>query len=306
MLTNRPFRFGVVAAQACSGDEWVAKARRAEALGYSTFVVPDTLGPTLAPATALAVLAAATRTIHLGTFVLANDFRNPVHVARECATLDFLSGGRFELGLGAGRPGAGQDNRKLGIPFDSGGVRVDRLAEALGIVKALLGGRRVSASGPYYAIADAEAWPRPIQQPRPPVLVAGGGRRLLSLAAREADIVGLGVRPDADEADLKERIDWLRVAAGDRFPHLELNMNLVAVVGTRRPDPRVSERIRDFFHLDLDQLVQARSPFILRGAPEEMCEQLLGCRERLGISYVTLAEDLMETFAPVVERLAGR
>src|SRR5689334_861147 len=191
MVIHHPFRFGVVAAQARSGDEWLAAARRAEALGYSTFLIPDTLGQTLAPLPALAAAAAATRTLRVGTFVLANDMRNPVLVAREAATIDFLSGGRLELGLGAGRPSAGDDNRKLGISFDSGGVRVERLAEALGIIKALLGGQRATAPGPHYAVADADVFPRPVQQPRPPILLAAGGRRLLALAAREADIVAL-------------------------------------------------------------------------------------------------------------------
>jgi len=127
-MSKRPFRFGVVTGQSGSAEEWIAKARRAESLGFSTFLVPDTLGQTFAPLPALAVVAAATLSIRLGTYVLANDHRNPVLVARESATLDFLSGGRFELGMGAGRPGVEEDNRKLGIPFDSGGVRVERLA----------------------------------------------------------------------------------------------------------------------------------------------------------------------------------
>src|SRR6266508_4025644 len=129
MSAHRQFRFGVVASGAGSGEEWVERARRVESLGYSTLVMPDTLGPTLTPIPALGVVAGATRSLRLGTYVLANDFRNPVLLARECATLDFLSGGRLEVGLGAGRPGAEADHRKLGVPFDSGGVRVERLAE---------------------------------------------------------------------------------------------------------------------------------------------------------------------------------
>src|SRR5262249_49174632 len=127
MPNQRPFRFGVVAAQARSGEEWVAKARRAEALGYAAFLKPDTLSPTLRPLPALAAAAAATHSIRLGTYVLANDFRSPVLLARECAAIDFLSDGRFELGLGAGRPDSEHENRILGIPFASGGVRVERL-----------------------------------------------------------------------------------------------------------------------------------------------------------------------------------
>jgi len=130
MATNRAFRFGVMAPQAASGEEWVERARRFESLGFSTLLMPDTLGPTLAPMPALAAAAAATRSLRVGTYVLANDMRNPVLLARETATLDLVSNGRFELGLGAGRPGAEEDNRKLGIPWESAGTRVSRLAVA--------------------------------------------------------------------------------------------------------------------------------------------------------------------------------
>src|ERR1700682_2147845 len=140
----RPFRFGVVAAAARSADEWITKARRAESLGYATLVIPDNLRYTLAPLPALAVAAAATRTLRVGTYVLANDLRNPVLLAKDVATLDLLSGGRFELGLGAGRPDAAAENRMLGLPFDFGAVRVARLAESIGILKAVLGGPPVS------------------------------------------------------------------------------------------------------------------------------------------------------------------
>ncbi|MHB8647497.1 MAG: LLM class flavin-dependent oxidoreductase, partial [Thermomicrobiales bacterium] len=167
-MTSHPFRFGVVAAQARSGEEWAAKARRVEALGYATLVIPDTIQHTLAPLPALAVAAAATRTLRVGTYVLANDYRNPVMLAKEAATLDLLSGGRFELGIGAGRPTAAADSRMLGIPFAAGGVRLARRAESLAIIKPLLAGQRASTTGSHYATADAEISPLPIQQPRLP------------------------------------------------------------------------------------------------------------------------------------------
>ena len=298
MMIHHPFRFGVVAAQARSGDEWRAAARRAEALGYSTFLIPDTLGQTLAPLPALAAAAAATQTLRVGTFVLANDMRNPVLVARESATIDFLSGGRFELGLGAGRPSAGDDNRKLGIPFDSGGVRVERLAEALGIIKALLGGQRATATGPHYAVADADIYPKPVQQPRPPILLAAGGKRLLALAAREADIVALAVPPDTNRAAVEEKIGWLRQEAGERFSQLELGVNLM-VVGQQAPAWMPPG-------MDLAKLLQSRSLAVAMGTIDEICDQLLERRESLGISYIMVADALKEGFAPVVERLAGR
>jgi probable F420-dependent oxidoreductase len=297
MQTQRPFRFGVVAGQARSGDEWISIARRAEALGYSIFLIPDTLGPTLAPLPALTFAAAATETIHLGTFVLANDMRNPVLVARECATIDFLSGGRFELGLGAGRPSADGDHRKLGIPFDSGATRVERLAEALKIIKELLSGQTISAAGSYYTIDGADVFPRPSR--RPPILIAAAGQRLLTLAAREADIVTLAIGPNEPLAAFEERVGWLRRQAGERFEQLELGLNLVAV-GDQMPQWLVRSG------LELSQLVAAKSPAALIGTLDQMCEQLLDRRESLGISYFTVSAELMETLAPVVSQLSNR
>lgn len=299
MEIHHLFRFGVVANQAGSAEEWETKARRAEALGFSTFLMPDHLGPGLATIPALAVAAAVTRTIHLGTYVLANDFRNPVQVARESATLDVLSRGRFELGIGAGRPTAATDYRMLGIPMEAGGVRVERLGEAIEIVKTLLSGQKVSAPGRHYAIADAEVFLRPVQRPRLPILVAGAGKRLLSLAARQADIVALGLRPDESEADLKEKIEWVRQAAGDRFQRLEINVNLIAVGN------QVPRYLRSRLGFEVAELERSRSPFVLMGTPVQMCDQLRARREALGVSYVTVSEDLMEALAPVVERLAG-
>ena len=295
----RPFRFGIVAASARSAQEWVDKAQRAESLGYATLVIPDNLQYTLAPLPALATVAAATRTLRIGTYVLANDLRHPVLLAKDVATLDLLSGGRFELGLGAGRPDAATENRMLGLPFDSGAVRVARLAESIGILKALLDGRRVSTSGTYYDVADAEVSPRPVQQPRPPILVAGSGRQLLSLAAREADIIALGLPPDTPQAAVAERIDWIREAAGDRFAEIELNLNLMAV------GDQVPRWIAAQLRLTAADLAERGSIAALTGSTEQMCETLVQRRERLGFSYVLVSDEFMELFAPVVERLAG-
>src|SRR6267143_6331988 len=164
-MQNKPFRFGVVTAQASSGRDWLAKAQRIESLGYATLVMPDGLRYTLSPLPALASAAAATHRLRVGTYVIDNDYRNPVQLAKEAATLDFLSGGRLELGIGAGRPAAAEDNRMLGIPFDSGAVRVARLAESIALIKALLSGQTVTATGPHYSAANAQVSPRPLQQP---------------------------------------------------------------------------------------------------------------------------------------------
>jgi probable F420-dependent oxidoreductase len=299
----RAFRFGVVAAFARSGDDWTTTARRAESLGYATLVIPDGLRHTLAPFPALAMAAAATRSLRVGTYVLANDLRHPVLVAKDAATLDLLSGGRFELGIGAGRPDAGQDTRMLGVPFDPGHVRLARLAESLAILKALLAGQSIpSATGPHYTFSEADISPRPVQPPRPPILVAGSGPQMLALAAREADIVALGVPPDASEAAVAEKIDGLRQAAGSlaRFEQLELNINLMAV------GHQVPRFISGQLGLSADDLARAGAVSALVGTPDEMCATLLRRREQLGISYVLVSDELMDALAPVVERLAGR
>jgi probable F420-dependent oxidoreductase len=298
-MTAHPFRFGVVAAIARSGEEWVAKARAVEALGYATLVMPDGLRHSLAPLPALAAAAVTTRSLRLGTYVIANDYRNPVLLAKEAATLDVLSGGRFELGIGAGRPGAAEDNRMLGLTFDSGAVRVARLAESLALLKTLLAGQPASATGPHYAVASAEVTPRPVQQPRPPILVAGSGRHLLALAAREADIVALGVAPTEPEAAVAEKIGWLREAAGTRFEQLELNLNLMAV------GQQVPQYVARQMGLTADSLARSGAVSAVMGSTDEMCETLLRRRESLGISYFMVGDELMEAFAPVVERLAG-
>jgi probable F420-dependent oxidoreductase len=298
-MTHHPFRFGVVVAQARTAQEWVDKARRVEALGYSILLMPDTIEHSLSPMPALTAAAAATQSLRVGTYVTANDFRSPVLLAKEAATVDFLSGGRFELGIGAGRPGAAGDNRMLGIPFDSGGTRVERLAESVGIIKALLEGLRAGSTGRHYAVADAQIFPKPVQQPRPPLLIAGSGKQMLGLAAREADIVALGVRPDETEAAVGEKIGWLREAAGERFANLEININMVAI------GQHVPEWLLARMGLTLEQLTRSDAISALLGTTAEMCERLLARREALGISYINVSDELMEAFSPVVEQLAG-
>ncbi|HEV2013648.1 MAG TPA: TIGR03621 family F420-dependent LLM class oxidoreductase [Candidatus Dormibacteraeota bacterium] len=298
-MTGRPFRFGVVAAAARTGEEWAEKARRVESMGYATVLTPDGLKYTLAPLPALTAAAMATRSLRIGTYVIANDFRNPVLLAKEAATVDWLSGGRFELGIGVGRPAAAEDNRMLGIPFDSGARRVARLAESLTVLKTLLSGQTATAPGPYYAAANAEISPRPVQQPRPPILVGASKRHLLELAAREADIIALGVAPSEPESGVAERIGWIRDAAGPRFDQLELNLNLMAV------GQQVPRWIASQMGLTAESLARSGAASALVGTRDEMVETLQRRRESLGISYIAVADELMEGLAPVVERLAG-
>ncbi len=188
---HHPFRFGVTAASAPSHTAWVATARRAEELGYSTLLIPDrtTVG-SLAPMPALAIAAEATTVLRIGSFVFCNEYRHPVMLAREAATLDLLSEGRFELGLGAGV--SADESRRMGMPFANAGTRVGHLEETLQLMKLLFTEETVNFSGQYYTITEMKGNIRPVQQPYPPLLVAGAGERMLKLAAREANIIAIG------------------------------------------------------------------------------------------------------------------
>ena len=280
-----PFRFGVVAAQSASGDAWVDRARRLESMGYDSLLVPDGLRQVLEPFAALAALASATRSLRLGTYVLATDLHNPVRIAKQSATLDFLSGGRFELGLGAGRPDAAADADLLGLPFVSAGERVERLAGALSHIKSLL--------------SNGQVGPGPLQRP-PRIMVAGSGRKMLSIAGEQADIVALGLQPTATEDQALERVGWLREAAGGRFEQLELNINLMAV------GDRVPRYVEMRMGLTAGRLGEMGSVAAVVGSVDQMCQTLERRRDRVGLSYIAVSDEMAETLAPVVERLAGR
>jgi probable F420-dependent oxidoreductase len=298
-MSTRKFRFGVVAGQARSGQEWLEMARRIEGLGFTTMVIPDTLQYTYSPLVALAAAAAMTSTLRFGTYVIANDYRHPVMLAKEAATLDALSGGRLELGIGAGRPAAAADNAMLGLPFDSGAVRVERLAESLAILKRLFAGEKVDFAGKHYSTTNATLSPAPVQR-RLPILIAAGQPRLLRLAAREADMIALAVQPEESEAQVAERIGWIRQAAGERFADVAININLMAVGG------RVPRQVEMMRGADgARQLAESDAIPVLKGTPEQMCDRLEWLRERLAINYVLVADQLVDALAPVVSRLAG-
>ena len=306
----RPFRFGVTVPAALSGPGWVAKAKRAEHLGYSVLAVPDHFRDQLAPVPALTAAALATTRLRVASLVFCNDFRHPVVLAKETATLDVLSGGRFELGLGAGWIRAEYD--QAGIPFDAPGTRIERLEETVTIVKGLLAGERVTFTGRHYTIAELEGRPVPVQRPHPPILIGGGGQRTLSLAAREASIVGFvpralkdgsGLdRADFGEAALRQKIEWVRAAAGDRFDSLELNALIQAVVVSDQRT-HTADQLAARFKVARDLVLE--SPYVLLGTIDEICDTIRQRRERYGISYLTVFERDMEAFAPVVEGLAG-
>jgi probable F420-dependent oxidoreductase len=308
----KPFRFGINARDAGSRAEWQDKARRIEALGYSVLLVPDHLAAMLATIPAVVSAGDATKSLRVGTNVLNNDLRHPVLLAREAATIDLLTDGRLELGLGAGymRP----EYDQAGLRFDRGGVRVERLAEAVMIIKGLLSGARVDFAGEHYCVTGHTVYPRPVQRPHPPIIIGGNGPRLLALAAKEANTVNLtgitftqgGVAPDMSGwkvAGLEERLRVVREAAGVRFDRLELSAQIqrVVVTGDRR---QAAEELRKAWRqLSIDEILEA--PFVLIGTVDEMVDALRARRDRWGISYFVTFEQYLETLAPVVSRLAG-
>jgi len=305
-----PFRFAVQQGSARSGEAWAATARRAESIGYDMLVMPDHLGQQLSPFAALAAAAAATTHLRIGAFVFANDYRHPLILAREAATLDFLSGGRFEMGLGAGWMTT--DYRQLGMTYEPAPRRIDRLEEAIPLIKRLLAGETVTHNGTHYQLDRASTGVPPVQKPRPPLAIGGGGPRMLRLAVREAEIVGLVPgfdahgRPhfrQATETATAEKVALIREAAGDRFDRLELNLWLgdAALVGSGNSLlGSVAAAAR------WAPTAVYGSPYVLYGTLASVREKLLRRRDKLGISYYTVPSHAMESMAPLVGALAGK
>jgi probable F420-dependent oxidoreductase len=294
---HRPFRFGVTAAHAPSHTAWITTARRVEELEYSTLLIPDrtTVG-SLAPFPALAVAAQATTKLRFGSFVFCNGYRHPVMLAREAATLDMLSEGRFELGLGAGV--SSDEFKRMGLPFANAGTRVGHLEETLQLLKLLFTEETVNFSGKHYTITELKGKIRPVQQPYPPLLVAGAGERMLKLAAREANIIAIGSKisahgVDPTDAPLEQKIAWIKEAAGPREADLELSQTIY--------DLEITDSEASLSPLTGRWIVPKR-PF----NTEEAVAYLLEQRERYGFSYLQVSEGQVENFAPVVARLAGK
>ncbi len=312
MASDRRFRFGAQISFATSGEEWVAKARRLEEMGYSTLCTPDHFDDQLAPMPALLAAAMATSTLRVGTLVLDNDFRHPILTAKESATIDMLSGGRFELGIGAGW--MHRDYEQSGIPWEPAGVRIDRLEEAITVIKGLLAGGAFSFCGRYYTVTRHPGTPLPVQRPHPPILVGGGGRRILSLAGREADIVSVNfdlrsgsigpqVGPTATAAATAEKVGWVREAAGHRFDDIELSSTAYLTMVTDDREA-VAGGLGTGFGLDAAQVLAM--PNFLIGTVTEIADELERRRDELGFSYIVVGGECQEAMAPVVERLAGR
>jgi probable F420-dependent oxidoreductase len=312
MPTTRPFRFGVSLWAGATAAEWSAKGQKAEDLGFDIALVPDHVAPIFPPMVALMAIAAATSHIRVGTMVLNNDFRHPVLLAREAATLDLLSGGRFELGMGAGH--AAEEYAGLGLRYDLGQVRVARLAEAIGIIQPLLAGREVSFTGTHYQVAVQRIFPEPVQRPIP-LFIGGNSKGVLELAARLADIVGFtgffstsgGGQSSRvthfSQEGFANRLNVVRLAAGERFGSLELNTLIQSVsvaAGPAAAAEAVSARMPS-----LSPQAVLESPFLLAGTAGSIVETLERRREAFGLSYVTVFEPYMEALAPVVAQLAG-
>ncbi|MGH9186300.1 MAG: TIGR03621 family F420-dependent LLM class oxidoreductase [Acidimicrobiales bacterium] len=311
MAHPRRFRFAAQFHTAQNADAWAAKARKAEDLGYSTLLLPDHFGDQLAPVPAMMAAADATTDLRVGVLVFDNDYKHPVVLAKEVATIDVLSGGRVEFGIGAGWMNT--DYEQSGIPQDPPGVRIDRMTEALAVIKGLWDDGPVSFEGRHYRISGLEGLPKPVQRPHPPILIGGGGKRVLSLAAREADLVGINPRLTSGAADAESardalasrtdtKVAWVREAAGERFDDLELNMLVFAVIVT--DDRRAMlEMMAGATGLTPEEASDVPHAWI--GTVEEICDQIVAARERWGVSYWIVQGDPFEAAAPVVAKLAG-
>lgn len=311
-MAAKKFRFGIQTSRAESRDAWADRARRIEELGFSSLFIPDHFHDQLAPIAALQAAADATTTLRIGSLVFDNDYRHPLVFAKEMATLDLLSGGRLELGIGAGWMES--DYAMSGIPYNRPGVRIDRLKEGLAVIKGCFGDEKFSYSGKHYTITDYAGLPKPVQKPHPPILIGGGGKRVLSFAAREADIVGVNFNLEqgavnaktmltGDAASTDEKIGWIRDAAGARFDDIELNITVFVAIVTDDRD-KLAERIApNYGGLSPAEVLQ--SPHALIGTVEQIADTLQERRDRYGFSYIVFSGEVHEQLAPVVQQLAG-
>ena len=307
---TKPFRFGVQIGNAASASAWKDKARKLEDLGYSTLFMPDHFGEELAPMPAIAMAAAHTTTLKIGALVFDNDYKHPAILAKESATIDLLSDGRLELGIGAGWMKADYD--VLGLDYDPPAVRVDRFEEALHVIKQCFTGEKFSYNGSHYRITDYASFPKPVQS-HVPILVGGGGKRVLSIAAREADIIGINpnlragaVGLDATKDSLQDqtdrKLDWVREAAGARMSDIEIQMRFFVC---RVTDDRMAlaKAIAPRFGVEPEEALESGTALV--GTETEIIEQLHKRRERWDLSYVVVGDGNIDEFAPIVAKLTG-
>jgi probable F420-dependent oxidoreductase len=311
----RPFHFLADVHEIVSGTELADRARRAEQMGYHALVIPDHLLQQFSPTVALATAAAATSTIRLAAFVYNNDLRHPAVLAQDLASIDVLSGGRVDIAIGAGWNKPEYD--AIGMAFDPTPVRQARLAEAITVLKGAFTGEPFSFAGEHYTITDYTGYPVPVQRPHPPFFIGGGGRRTLTLAGREADIIGLAprIRKNATVdtqsltlAAAQEKIDWVRDAAGKRFSSLEFNVYPsvwpVTVTDDLHGEARkVIDHLRTRTGVELTEDEVIESPHLFIGSVDRLVEKFLQLREELGITSILLGD--IGELEPVLERLSG-
>ena len=312
MTALRPFRFGIQASNAATRQEWVSLAQRAESNGYDVLTMPDHFGDQLAPVPALMTAADATTKLRIGALVWDNDYKHPVVLAKELATMDLLSEGRLEIGIGAGWMIS--DYEQAGMPYDSPKVRIDRFIEGMAILKGAMAPGAFSHSGEHYTVTNYAGLPKPVQGPCPPILIGGGGKRVLSYAAREADIIGINgtmtagvVGPEAIATMTAEAVDEkvaiVHAAAGDRMAQIEMNVRAFLVKVT---DDRIASMDAISGMLGVQRAFMEESPFALVGTTDQIIDDLLARREKWGFSYIIVGADDIEPFAPVVAALAGK
>jgi probable F420-dependent oxidoreductase len=308
---TRPFRFGAQVSNARSREKFVEKARKLEDSGYSTMFMPDHFDDQLAPMPALMAVADATTTLRIGSLVFDNDYKHPVVLAKEAATLDLLSDGRMEFGLGAGW--LRTDYEQSGILYDPPGVRIDRFLEGLEIVKGLFTGEPFSFSGKHYTITELAGTPLPVQRPHPPILIGAGAKRMLRIAGREADIVSVNFDLASGAIDAamavtglaeatRDKVGWIREGAGDRFDDIELSVTVFmsAVVDNR---DEFAGMVAQGFGLTAEQGLSI--PHFCVGTESQIIEDLQRRRDEYGFSYIVISGGAEETMAPIVSKLAG-
>jgi len=311
-MTDREFRFGLQASKATSAEEWTALARRAEDLGYATLTMADHFPDQLAPGPALATAAAATDTIRVGALMYCNDYRHPTVLAKEVATLDLLSGGRMDFGIGAGWMTV--DYEEAGFELDRPGIRIDRMIESLAVCRGLMSGESFSFTGEHYRITEMTGAPPPVQRPMPPVVIGGGGKRMLTVAGREADIVGINLNlrsgeigadagADGTPARTDTKIEWVRDGAGSRYSDVELQTR-VHVSAVTDDKHALIDALAGGFGLTTDEAME--TPHALAGTVDEICADLERIRDRWDISYFGIGVESLDDMAPVVERMTGR
>ena len=310
----KPFRFGVQLSVSPDRNHWVEQAKKIESLGYDIATMPDHFGDQLAPVPALQTILDSTTTLRASALVFDNDYKHPVVLAKELATMDVLSDGRVEIGLGAGWMIS--DYEQAGIQYDRPGVRIDRFVEGLHIIKSAMGEGPFSHEGEHYAITDYNGFPKPVQGPHPPVIIGGGGKRVLTIAAQQADIVGVNgslhagvIGPDAI-ATMTGEVITDKVAlvadvaeAAGRLEHIEVNIRTFFVSVT---DDRAGQVAGMAQMIGVEESMIEESPFALIGSPDHMIETIQARREQYGFSYVIVGPDELEAFAPVVAALAGK